>query len=539
MLALLPRGGAALGAAFGIFCALSTPLRAEVLISEFLADNRGALDDEDGDSSDWIEIYNSGPTEVDLTGWYLTDDATDLTKWQLPATVLGVESFLVVFASEKDRAVAGQEYHTNFRLSASGDYLALVEADGVTVVSEYGPEYPRQEEDFSYGRQQTGNRTTTTAIRAGANCTWLVPSSEIGIAWTEVDFDDSAWDTAATGIGYETSSGYETLFGAGGDVEEAMDGVNTTIYVRLPFELSDTAGIASVTLRMKYDDGFIAYLNGVRVAEGNAPASPTFRSQGSADNSDDSARLFEDFDLSAFASELAVGANVLAIHGLNGDLDSSDMLIVPELDIERLTDPSIGGVGYLSNPSPGTFNGDTFEGFVADTQFSVDRGFYDAPVRVEITTLTDGATIRYTTDGSDPTETHERTSIPRAVGRSDSNDDVAGASPTRAGQVPTNIDTQTYLFLDDVIRAAAGRPGAVGLAGRQRGERPGHELRDGPGHCRCGRHSEAEVIEALRDIPSISIVTPIAKPGLRVDRHLRQRRGRRPHAGSGRRRSNC
>src|SRR5687768_10149459 len=92
----------------------------QLMITEFLADNSGGLRDEDGDSPDWIEIYNSGVTSVNLAGWYLTDDTNELTKWSFPATNIGPSSFMVVFASGKDRRVSGAPLHTSFALDAGG-----------------------------------------------------------------------------------------------------------------------------------------------------------------------------------------------------------------------------------------------------------------------------------------------------------------------------------------------------------------------------------------------------------------------------------
>jgi hypothetical protein len=164
----------------------------DVLITEFMADNRATLDDEDGNSSDWIERFNTGPGAVDIAGWYLTDDPLEFTKWQFPSVTLAPVSFLLVFASSKDRAVAGEQLHANFGLGSAGDYLALIAADGATVVSEFAPTYPQQFEDFSYGLQQTGNRTVTTHVSAGDPCRWLVPESEIGQSWTATAFDDAS-----------------------------------------------------------------------------------------------------------------------------------------------------------------------------------------------------------------------------------------------------------------------------------------------------------------------------------------------------------
>ncbi len=123
----------------------------DVRINEFLASNQAGLADENGDRSDWIELYNAGPTDEDLGGAYLTDDATTLGKWRLPSVVLPSGGFLVVFASNKNRAVAGAELHTNFKIDKDGEYLGFVAADGTTVISEFAPTFPPQVNDVSYG----------------------------------------------------------------------------------------------------------------------------------------------------------------------------------------------------------------------------------------------------------------------------------------------------------------------------------------------------------------------------------------------------
>jgi hypothetical protein len=126
-----------------------------VVISEFMAINNTTLTDEDGAYSDWIELYNTSTNTVDLGGWYLADNATNLTHWMFPSTNLGPSQFLVVFASNKNRRVAGAPLHTNFKLSGSGEYLALVLPDGVTKASEFAPAFPQQYADISYGYAMT------------------------------------------------------------------------------------------------------------------------------------------------------------------------------------------------------------------------------------------------------------------------------------------------------------------------------------------------------------------------------------------------
>ncbi|MFN5960913.1 MAG: lamin tail domain-containing protein, partial [Verrucomicrobiota bacterium] len=125
--------------------------RAAPLITEFMASNQTGLLDEDGDRPDWIELHNPDLVPLDLGGYGLTDDVARPGRWRIPAgTVLPPGGYLVIFASNKDRAVAGQPLHTNFSLSAGGEYLGLTAPGGGAALSEWNP-YPPQGGDVSYG----------------------------------------------------------------------------------------------------------------------------------------------------------------------------------------------------------------------------------------------------------------------------------------------------------------------------------------------------------------------------------------------------
>jgi hypothetical protein len=141
-----------IGAAFGLSWA--GLLVGQPIISEFMASNDSTVQDDDGDFSDWIEIHNPGDSSINLAGWYLTDDADEKTKWQFPAITLEADAYLLVFASDEDRTDPAAPLHTNFRLSAGGEYLGLIRPDGITVASEFAPEYPGQTADISYGITQ-------------------------------------------------------------------------------------------------------------------------------------------------------------------------------------------------------------------------------------------------------------------------------------------------------------------------------------------------------------------------------------------------
>ena len=124
-------------------------------LSEFMASNTRTLKDETGQYVDWIELHNPSDAAVDLRDWSLTDDPKNLRKWRFPSTNLPPRGFLVVFASGADRRIPGSRLHTDFQLSANGEYLALVRPDGITVASEWKPGYPVQVPDVSFGMVQT------------------------------------------------------------------------------------------------------------------------------------------------------------------------------------------------------------------------------------------------------------------------------------------------------------------------------------------------------------------------------------------------
>ena len=125
---------------------------AQVVISEFVADNSNGAKDEDGSRQDWLELYNVGPLDANLAGWFLTDTTNDLTKWRLPAVSLSANAYLLVWASAKDRTNPAAPLHTSFKLGKSGGFLALVNANS-NVVSGFDP-YPPQQTDIAYGRDR-------------------------------------------------------------------------------------------------------------------------------------------------------------------------------------------------------------------------------------------------------------------------------------------------------------------------------------------------------------------------------------------------
>ena len=567
------------------------------IINEFVALNKTALRDEDGDSSDWIEILNNSTSAVNLLGWHLTDNRTQPAKWTFPDTPLSPGQFLVVFASGKDRAISGHELHTNFKLDNAGEYLALTRPDN-SVASEFAPQYPPQGPDIGYGRGTTV-LASLDLLSEGSSLRYFVPTNDnLGDTWIQPSFDSSSWSNGPTPLGFDTAGAFRSyadlvladeplyywnfdepsgpalnqanpdlvqdaltpeggatrvaqttlplgsaasfdgasgtrfyagspsigsdligpwavefwvrnldsskqtyfvaastvggnhnspgliegyngaaleLFGAGGRTGAAgptltdtnwhhlvfgyygsaageglanrsdiyIDGVlvsartndfpsalpfgggsvavgatvgsavqnvlgqmdevavydlrglpsadamvaklwsiasnhyhavitanfgsafttdlttqmaarASSFYVRHEFVLTNVSGINRLTLRVKADDGFVAWLNGVRVAAANAPQTVAFDSTALTNRPSREATTFQSFDLSAFAGLLATGTNVLALQGLNTSTTYPDFLLSAELSAAEATTE----IGYLLTPTPDAPNGD-------------------------------------------------------------------------------------------------------------------------------------------------------------------------------------
>ena len=175
----------------------------------------------------------------------------------------------------------------------------------------------------------------TLLLDAGASAKAFVPTDgSLASAWTQSGFNDSLWESGPSGVGYDTATTYRSLFGI--DVLSAMRNKNTSVYCRIPFTATNSTEFTNLTLKMKYDDGFIAYLNGTKVASANAPANPTWNGKSTSSHSDSAAQQYISFDLTPHLAHLREGANILAVHGLNVSTGSSDMLIVPILEASRI-----------------------------------------------------------------------------------------------------------------------------------------------------------------------------------------------------------
>jgi hypothetical protein len=181
---------------------------------------------------------------------------------------------------------------------------------------------------------QTGNPSFsyTPLLVAGAPAKAFVPAdNSLGLTWigtpSQEPLDTTAWLSGVTGVGYEHGTGYESAIGLNVD---SVIKYNSTVYIRTEFEVANPAAFERLELRMKFDDGFVAFLNGAVVASSNSPATPQWNSAATGSH-EANATTFDVFDITSKKSNLRVGKNILAIQGLNESTNSSDMLILPEI----------------------------------------------------------------------------------------------------------------------------------------------------------------------------------------------------------------
>ena len=161
----------------------------------------------------------------------------------------------------------------------------------------------------------------------------LVPTGTVNDDWRkDLGFDDSAWLSGTGGVGYERNTGYESYFDI--DVQDQMYGNNTTCLIRIPFDLTaaDLEELTELSLAVRYDDGFIAHLNGTEIQRVLADGASGWNASATANHSDTEAVGLATFNVTNQLDRLREGENLLAIHGLNVSTTSSDFLLSVELN---------------------------------------------------------------------------------------------------------------------------------------------------------------------------------------------------------------
>jgi len=179
-----------------------------------------------------------------------------------------------------------------------------------------------------------------------AACRYWIPTNDaLGTSWTaDQGFNDAAWTAGTSAIGYQSPAGALTNW-----LNSTVPSGTTAVYARWPFSLTNALTANVLTLRVQFDDGFIAYLNGQQVAAVNAPAAPLYNSLATTQRLDDTVAEFQEFDLTSRLDLLHAGTNVLAVRVLNGSNrpGSGDLLLQPNLI--AITYTPAGGSGLVIN----------------------------------------------------------------------------------------------------------------------------------------------------------------------------------------------
>ena len=404
-------------------------------INELQASNRHGLLDDEGNSSDWVELHNTGSKVLRLGGYRLAKSEAPADGWQLPNIAIAPGGFHVIWMSGLDRVTLSPE---------------ALRTSVATLPFE------------------------STLIPSNAKWKYLAPANkgEVPTDWTRLDFDDSTFELGQAGFGF-------------GDEDDATElPVGTTlVLLRHKFRVDELPMSESIVLEVDFDDGFVAYLNGIRVAEVNA-AKGEIQLDSLATNGRE-AGVADRFDLSAHASLLHRGNNVLAIAGLNSSRGSSDMslkaglgflpttlhasfrllkeggqlqLIGPEgrvmdsvLYDQQASDQSYGRAqtaeadwGYFLTPTPGAANDGPQQTapLKSKLRFSPKPGFHDADVEVQITVnASSEVDIRYTQDGSEPVAKSTRVDGPVRLDKTGLFRAAAFVGRERLGE----IESATYI----------------------------------------------------------------------------------------------
>ncbi len=419
-----------------------------IVINEFMSSNYSVLKDEDGTTSDWIELYNKSEDTLNLDGYYLSDDKLNLSKWQfVNTTFIEPGNFLTVFASGKNKI----------------NYAAVWK----------------------------------TVITYGDTWKYILGDSEPDVTWKDLNFDDSNWDSGDSGFGY----------GDDDDQTVLPDGT-ISVYLRKQFFIEDLNDVAMLLLHMDYDDGFVAYINGIEIARANLGTANEFVPHNMLAGEPIEPLMIQNklpqkFIVNNLNNILVEGNNVLSIQIHNADSTSSDLSAIPFLtvgyktkkgrsndvadiishNLENLhTNFKIASTGesiYLSNPeqiivdsipaislqpnlsygrkpdgandfyifensTPNSSN--TTEGFkeiVDDPIFSLTKRVFNSPQ--QLTFLNTGGSnikIYYTTNGEMPDTTKNLYSSPIEI----NNTTVIRAKAYSQNYLPSKTVSQTFLI---------------------------------------------------------------------------------------------
>ncbi len=420
-----------------------------ILINEVQSTNLNTILDEDNESSDWIELFNHSNNDINLKGYSLSDDKNELNKWILPDITIKANSYLLIFASGKNRS--------NF-----------------------------------IGSWQT-------VINKGDNWKYKIFNSEPPANWKNLGYNDNLWGSGPSGFGY------------GDNDDSTIIPATLSLYLRKTFTIADTSGITDAFLHVDYDDGFIAYLNGIELTRQNMGNEGEFFGYNRGAVNSVEANMYSGgkpyaFELQQLSNLLIQGENVLAIQVHNNSIGSSDLTLIPfftlglnytsqdtsyinpqlELTFPRLhtnfkissdgeelflTDnnaqiidsltvpPLVSDISYgrnpdslsnwlyYNNPTPEGLNSISgYNGFTQAPQLDNEGGIYTNSLSLAVTNNNFIEKIFYTTDGSIPDTNAVEYTTPLNIQQTT----VVRFIGYCLGKLPSEVITNTYLINENI-----------------------------------------------------------------------------------------
>lgn len=428
--------------------------KAQVVINEICPANITLITNDDGSFDDWIELYNSGPQDVHLNNWGLTDDPNEKFKFRFPNIELNSGERLMIFASDRNKSVIVDHWEA--------------------------------------------------AVKASHIWRYWPGTSAPDTNWRNPSFNDGSWSDDPGGFG----------FGDGDDATTISSSARS-VMIRKTFFIPDTGDVLRAVLHMDYDDGFVAYLNGVEIARANIGVSGIRPLWNELATSSHEALLFQGqspdsfaIDIDLFKRTIRNGVNVLAVEAHNYTASSNDLSCAPYLSF-GMRDPGstfsslpswftapaqdylnakfklsrTGETVYLydeygvlkdnvtytqmesdhstgrkpdgsgswclfKNPTPdASNNGATcYNGYASIPLFSVAPGFYTSSRFLMITTSMPGGVVRYTTNGDVPTATSRQFSSPIQI----SGSKTIRAAVFASGYLPSPVITNSYFVNENI-----------------------------------------------------------------------------------------
>ena len=371
-------------------------------INEVLPQNKYGIVDSYGDRSDWVELLNPSDYPAYLSDYYLSDDANDLLKWQLPNVALLPHSYTVIFLSGKE-SVDG-EIHAPFKLSKADGGIYLTRLDGLLTDHIEIPE--NLSKNISIGRNGQNQIRYYAAPTPGG------PNNSYGL------------EHSADAGGFDARSVYISEVSA---VAPARSGVRD--WVELYNGSSSSVSLDGWSLTDDPDEPRKFKLDGLKLASGgyavitcSDKAGSYYHAPFSISNAGDTLYLVNSYG--AVCDVFDTGMTTVGVTSGRANMSQTG---------ERC---------FFTTATKGYQNSSPISGYVAEPEFSRRDLYQSSAFSLELTCATPGAEIRYTLDGSVPTKS---SSLYEGKIKISSNA-VVRAKAFMDGLIASPVATHTYVF---------------------------------------------------------------------------------------------